>query len=52
VEQQPAAPKTEPVSLRGVRPSDLALFSRKPVAYVFWKEVLKYSTDQQSFFEE
>jgi hypothetical protein len=30
----------------------LALFSRKPVAYVLWKEVLKYSTDQQSFFEE
>ena len=27
----------------------LALFSRKPVAYEFWKDVLKYSTDQTHF---
>jgi three-Cys-motif partner protein len=30
----------------------LALFSRNAVAFELWKEVLKYSTDQQSFFEE
>jgi three-Cys-motif partner protein len=30
----------------------LALFSRKPVAYEFWKDVMKYSSDQQVFFEE
>ncbi len=27
----------------------LALFSRHPLAYRFWNEVLKYSTDQQTF---
>jgi len=27
----------------------LALFSRHPTAYKFWDDVLKYSTDQQSF---
>lgn len=27
----------------------IALFSRSKVAYTFWEEVLKYSTDQQSF---
>jgi three-Cys-motif partner protein len=30
----------------------LAIFSRHPRAYQFWKEVLKYSTDQTSMFEE
>jgi three-Cys-motif partner protein len=30
----------------------LALFSRHEIAYKFWKDVLKYSTDQTSFFEE
>jgi three-Cys-motif partner protein len=30
----------------------LALFSRKELAYKFWKQVLKYSTLQQGLFEE
>lgn len=30
----------------------LALFSRNPRAYVFWDEVLKYSTSQRNLFEE
>jgi hypothetical protein len=29
----------------------LALFSRHDTAYKFWKDVLKYSTDQSSFWE-
>jgi hypothetical protein len=28
----------------------LALFSRKQVAYQYWDDVLKYSTDQTSFW--
>lgn len=27
----------------------LALFSRHPLAYKYWDEVLKYSSDQQNF---
>lgn len=30
----------------------LALFSRNELAYKFWKDVLKYSSDQPNFFEE
>jgi hypothetical protein len=29
----------------------LALFSRSETAYGFWKDVLKYSVDQRSFWE-
>ncbi len=30
----------------------LALFSRSEMAYKFWKDVLKYGTDQPGLFEE
>ncbi|HTC94550.1 MAG TPA: hypothetical protein VK699_14010 [Terriglobales bacterium] len=30
----------------------LALFSRNQAAYKFWKDVLKYGTDQQGLFKE
>jgi hypothetical protein len=30
----------------------LALFSRNETAYQFWKDVLRYGTDQQRLFAE
>ena len=39
------------ISEKNVRLYRLALFSRNPLAYTFWDQVLKYSTAQQSFWE-
>jgi three-Cys-motif partner protein len=38
------------ISEKNVRLYRLALFSRNPLAYTFWDQVLKYSTAQQSFW--
>ena len=39
------------ISEKNVRLYRLALFSRNPLAYTFWDQVLKYSTAQQSIWE-
>jgi hypothetical protein len=38
------------VKFQGKNLYRLALFSRKETAYQYWKEVLKYSTDQTTLF--